>query len=122
MTSIRIVNLEKKFGDLVALSNINLDIKPGEFFTLLGPSGCGKTTLLRTIAGFYKQDKGDIYLGDELVNNIPAYKRNTGMVFQSYALWPHMTVEANVAFGLSIRKTPPADRQQRVERVHCARV
>ena len=115
MTSIRIVNLEKKFGELVALSNINLDIKPGEFFTLLGPSGCGKTTLLRTIAGFYKQDKGDIYLGDELVNNIPAYKRNTGMVFQNYAVFPHMTVYENVAYGLKVRRLPKKEIAERVK-------
>ena len=115
MTSIRIVNLEKKFGDLVALSNINLDIKPGEFFTLLGPSGCGKTTLLRTIAGFYKQDKGDIYLGDELVNNVPAYRRNTGMVFQNYAVFPHMTVYENVAYGLKVRRLPKKEIDERVK-------
>ncbi|MCE5255218.1 MAG: ABC transporter ATP-binding protein [Spirochaetaceae bacterium] len=104
MTSIRIVGLQKKFGDLAALSDVNLDIREGEFFTLLGPSGCGKTTLLRTIAGFYRQDHGDIYLGNELVNNVPAYKRNTGMVFQNYAVFPHMTVYENVAYGLKVRK------------------
>lgn len=106
MGAIRIVNLEKHFGEVTALSNINLDIEKGEFFTLLGPSGCGKTTLLRTIAGFYHQDKGDIYIDGELVNNVPAYQRNTGMVFQNYAVFPHMTVFDNVAYGLRVRKMP----------------
>ena len=104
MTSIRIQNLEKNFGAVKALSDINLFVEEGEFFTLLGPSGCGKTTLLRTIAGFYRQDKGDIYLGPELVNDKPAWKRDTGMVFQNYAVFPHMTVFENVAYGLRVRK------------------
>ncbi|PKL09834.1 MAG: polyamine ABC transporter ATP-binding protein, partial [Spirochaetae bacterium HGW-Spirochaetae-7] len=84
MTSIRIVDLEKHFGDVKALVDVNLVIEKGEFFTLLGPSGCGKTTLLRTIAGFYRQDHGEIWLGDECVDRLPAYKRDTGMVFQNY--------------------------------------
>ncbi|MFZ2635881.1 MAG: ABC transporter ATP-binding protein, partial [Rectinemataceae bacterium] len=115
MTSIRISNLEKRFGDVVALADVNLTIGEGEFFTLLGPSGCGKTTLLRTIAGFYRQDKGDVFLGDELVNNVPAYKRNTGMVFQNYAVFPHMTVFENVAYGLRVRKRPAAEIDMRVK-------
>ncbi|MCX7026069.1 MAG: ABC transporter ATP-binding protein [Spirochaetes bacterium] len=106
--------MEKRFGDLLALSDINLDIKKGEFFTLLGPSGCGKTTLLRTIAGFYRQDSGDIYLGDELINDVPAYKRNTGMVFQNYAVFPHMTVFENVAYGLKVRKLPAKEIEVKV--------
>jgi len=106
MTSIRIVDLEKSFGEVRALSGINLEIEKGEFFTLLGPSGCGKTTLLRTIAGFYRQDKGDVYIDGELINNVPAYQRNTGMVFQNYAVFPHMTVFDNVAYGLRVRKLP----------------
>lgn len=106
MTSIRIAGVEKRFGELLALSDINLEIEKGEFFTLLGPSGCGKTTLLRTIAGFYRQDAGDIFLGDELINDVPAYRRNTGMVFQNYAVFPHMTVFENVAYGLKVRKLP----------------
>ncbi len=109
MTSIRIVDLEKRFGDLKALSEINLEIGRGEFFTLLGPSGCGKTTLLRTIAGFYRQDKGEIWLGDERVDEVPAHKRDTGMVFQNYAVFPHMTVFENVAYGLRVRKLSKAD-------------
>ena len=114
MTPIKIVGVEKRFGDLFALSDIHLDIKEGEFFTLLGPSGCGKTTLLRTIAGFYRQDKGDIYLGEELINDVPAYKRNTGMVFQNYAVFPHMTVFENVAYGLKVRKLPAKDIEEKV--------
>jgi iron(III) transport system ATP-binding protein len=109
MTSIRIVGVEKRFGELLALADINLEIGKGEFFTLLGPSGCGKTTLLRTIAGFYRQDRGDIYIGDECINEVPAYKRNTGMVFQNYAVFPHMTVFENVAYGLKVRKLPQAE-------------
>ena len=115
MTAIKIVGVEKRFGDLLALSDINLDIGKGEFFTLLGPSGCGKTTLLRTIAGFYRQDKGDIFLGDELINDLPAYKRNTGMVFQNYAVFPHMTVFENVAYGLKVRKLPAKEIKAKVE-------
>jgi len=104
MASIQIVDMEKHFGEVQALSGVNLEIEKGEFFTLLGPSGCGKTTLLRTIAGFYHQDKGDIYIDGELINNVPAYQRNTGMVFQNYAVFPHMTVFDNVAYGLRVRK------------------
>lgn len=114
MTSIRIVDLEKRFGDLKALSEINLDIEKGEFFTLLGPSGCGKTTLLRTIAGFYRQDIGEVWLGDERVDEVPAHKRDTGMVFQNYAVFPHMTVFENVAYGLRVRKLSKADIERRV--------
>ncbi|MFH2113905.1 MAG: ABC transporter ATP-binding protein [Spirochaetota bacterium] len=114
MTSIRIVDLEKRFGDLKALSEINLDIGKGEFFTLLGPSGCGKTTLLRTIAGFYRQDIGEVWLGEERVDDVPAHKRDTGMVFQNYAVFPHMTVFENVAYGLRVRKLSKADIERRV--------
>lgn len=116
MTSIKVTGVEKRFGDLIALSDINLEIGKGEFFTLLGPSGCGKTTLLRTIAGFYRQDKGDIWLGDERINDVPAYKRNTGMVFQNYAVFPHMTVFENVAYGLKVRKLPAKEIDVRVKK------
>ncbi len=116
MTSIKISGVEKRFGELLALSDIDLEIEKGEFFTLLGPSGCGKTTLLRTIAGFYRQDKGDIWLGEELINDLPAYKRNTGMVFQNYAVFPHMTVFENVAYGLKVRKMPSKEIEARVQK------
>ncbi len=98
-----IENLEKRFGETRALLDINLKINDREFFFLLGPSGCGKTTLLRTIAGFYTPDRGKIYFGERLMNDVPPHKRNTGMVFQNYALWPHLTIGQNVAYGLEVR-------------------
>ena len=115
MIAITIDKLVKKFGDAVALNGISLRIEPGELFFLLGPSGCGKTTLLRNIAGFYIPDEGRIFFGDEDVTNLPPHKRNTGMMFQSYALWPHMTVAKNVAFGLEERRVPKAELRQRVQ-------
>ena len=103
MISIRIQNLTKRFGRVTALDRVDLAIAPGELFFLLGPSGCGKTTLLRTLAGFYLPDEGRVFFGDEDVTQLAPHKRNTGMMFQSYALWPHMTVAENVAFGLEER-------------------
>jgi ABC-type Fe3+/spermidine/putrescine transport system ATPase subunit len=116
MTSIRIEGIEKSFPGVHALENVRIDIAKGEFFTLLGPSGCGKTTLLRTIAGFYRQDEGRILLDDEVIDDVPPWKRDTGMVFQNYAVFPHMTVFENVAFGLKNRRLKPADIQERVAR------
>ncbi len=104
MISIEVKNLTKSFGETIALDAVDLRIEPGELFFLLGPSGCGKTTLLRGLAGFNSPERGDIYFGEERVNDVPPYKRKTGMVFQSYALWPHMTVADNVAFGLKEQK------------------
>jgi iron(III) transport system ATP-binding protein len=106
MVSISINNLSKKFGTQQVLSHCNLEIERGELFFLLGPSGCGKTTLLRHIAGFYQPDSGKIFFGDHDVTNVPPHERHTGMMFQSYALWPHLTVEQNVAFGLEERDVP----------------
>ncbi|HEY5229095.1 MAG TPA: ABC transporter ATP-binding protein [Opitutaceae bacterium] len=106
MISIRIQKLSKRFGAVTALHDLDLVIEPGELFFLLGPSGCGKTTLLRCMAGFYIPESGKIFFGDEDVTNLAPHKRNTGMMFQSYALWPHMTVAENVAFGLEERKLP----------------
>jgi iron(III) transport system ATP-binding protein len=114
MIAITIENLVKRFGDVIALNGISLRIEPGELFFLLGPSGCGKTTLLRNIAGFSIPDGGRILFGDEDVTDLPPHKRNTGMMFQSYALWPHMTVAKNVAFGLEERRVRPAEIRQRV--------
>jgi len=112
--SIHIENLVKRFGDAEAVAGLSLEIKPGELFFLLGPSGCGKTTLLRMIAGLETPTAGRIRFGDRDVTNLPANKRKIGMVFQSYALWPHMTVAENVAFGLKVRKIPGPEREQRV--------
>jgi iron(III) transport system ATP-binding protein len=114
MISIRIEKLTKKFGSTIALSELDLSIEQGELFFLLGPSGCGKTTLLRSIAGFYIPDEGKIFFGDDDVTRLAPHKRNTGMMFQSYALWPHMTVAQNVAFGLEERKVPKAELKTRV--------
>ncbi|HEY8932845.1 MAG TPA: ABC transporter ATP-binding protein [Rariglobus sp.] len=114
MISIRIQNLSKRFGPTVALRNLDLTINPGELFFLLGPSGCGKTTLLRSLAGFYIPEEGSIHFGDEDVTRLEPHKRNTGMMFQSYALWPHMTLAENVAFGLEERKVPKPELKRRV--------
>ena len=104
MVEIRLENLRKTFGDIVATDRVNMIIKEGELSTLLGPSGCGKTTLLRLIAGFYVPDSGRIFFDDREVTNAPPHKRNTGMCFQNYALWPHLTVFDNVAYGLKIKR------------------
>ena len=104
MVSIVIRNLTKRFGTTTALDKVSLRIAAGEIFFLLGPSGCGKTTLLRHLAGFYKPDHGQIFFDNKDVTSTPPHKRNTAMMFQSYALWPHMTVARNVAFGLEERK------------------
>lgn len=104
MEHIKIENVSKLFGEARAIDNVDITIEQGEFFTLLGPSGCGKTTLLRTLAGFYQQDEGNLYFDDVNINRLPAHKRNIGMVFQNYAIFPHMTVFENVAYGLKARK------------------
>ena len=117
MVSISIRHLTKKFGGQAVLSDVNLEIEKGELFFLLGPSGCGKTTLLRHIAGFYEPDGGAIFFDDEDVTDLPVHRRGTGMMFQSYALWPHLSVAQNVAFGLEERKRPKAEIDQRVNEV-----
>ncbi len=111
---ILIDGVRKTFPGVVALDNVDIEVKEGEFFTLLGPSGCGKTTLLRTIAGFYQQDAGHIHVGDAIIDKVPAHQRDIGMVFQNYAVFPHMTVAENVAFGLKNRKVPNAEIGPRV--------
>ncbi len=122
--SVAIERVVKVFGAYTALKDVSLGVQPGELFFLLGPSGCGKTTLLRCIAGFYRPESGRILIGDEEVTARPPHRRDTGMMFQSYALWPHMTVEENVAFGLEMRKVPSAESRRRVgealEHVHLA--
>ena len=102
--NIRIKNAQKRYGDNIIIENLSLDIKEGEFFTLLGPSGCGKTTLLRMIAGFNSIEGGDFYFNEKRINDLDPSKRNIGMVFQNYAIFPHLTVEQNVEFGLKNRK------------------
>jgi iron(III) transport system ATP-binding protein len=113
---IRLENLTKRFSDVVAVDNVNLTVEDGEILTLLGPSGCGKTTTLRCIAGFVKPDSGDVFFGDRRVTELEPEKRGIGMVFQSYALWPHMTVFDNLAFGLRIRRISSSEIKSRVER------
>ena len=107
------VNLS--YGSTHVLKCINLEVKPGEFFAFLGPSGCGKTTLLRLIAGFNIAQSGRVMIGGDDISALPPWKRDVGMVFQSYALWPHMTVAKNVAFGLEERKVPKAEIDRRVK-------
>ena len=103
--------------DFYAVNDVSLDIAPGSFVTLLGPSGCGKTTTLRMIAGFESPDAGEIYLGSEPINALTPNKRDTAMVFQSYALFPHYNVYDNVAYGLKLRKVPKAEMNERIERI-----
>ena len=112
---IRIEDVHLSFGDTKVLAGINMDIRPGEFFAFLGPSGSGKSTLLRAIAGFGPRPQGRILIGDRDVADLPPWKRNVGMVFQSYALWPHLSVRQNVAFGLEERRMPRREIAPRVE-------
>jgi iron(III) transport system ATP-binding protein len=111
---ITVQDLTKRFGPLEVVSRVSFSIEEGELFTLLGPSGCGKTTLLRLIAGFYAPDGGEIRFDDRRVNEVPPHERGIGMVFQNYALWPHMTVFGNVAYGLKLQKI---DRSRIADRV-----
>lgn len=102
--SLSLKNISKQFGTVTALNNFNLNVKVGELVALLGPSGCGKTTALRVVAGLEHQDSGAVHVGDSEISDVPAHKRNMGMVFQAYSLFPNLTVEENVAFGLQMRK------------------
>jgi spermidine/putrescine transport system ATP-binding protein len=112
--AVRLVDVSKRFGNVRAVRGMNLDIADGEFFSLLGPSGCGKTTTLRMIGGFENPTRGEIYIAGELQGYTPPFQRPVNTVFQNYALFPHLTVFQNVAFGLEMRKTPRAEVQQRV--------
>jgi ABC-type Fe3+/spermidine/putrescine transport system ATPase subunit len=114
--NIRLDDVVKRFGALEAVSHVSLDIKDGELFTLLGPSGCGKTTILRLVGGFHKPDQGRICFGDKEVSALAPYERNIGMVFQNYALWPHMTVTNNVAYGLKLKKIATSEIAGKVSR------
>ena len=111
---VEIANVELAYGNNTVLKNVNLSIRPGEFFAVLGPSGCGKTTLLRLIAGFNQADRGTVLVGGADITALPPWQRDVGMVFQSYALWPHMNVARNVAFGLEERRMPRAEIERRV--------
>ncbi|WP_332682741.1 ABC transporter ATP-binding protein [Bosea sp. (in: a-proteobacteria)] len=113
--SVGIEGVNLSYGEHHVLKDVNLSIEPGEFFAFLGPSGCGKTTLLRLIAGFNQADTGHVTIGGKEITDLPPWKRDVGMVFQSYALWPHMTVRRNVAFGLEERGVKRAEVERRVE-------
>jgi putative spermidine/putrescine transport system ATP-binding protein len=102
--NLKLENVTKRFGNVTALDNFNFEVGVGELVALLGPSGCGKTTALRVVAGLENQDSGKVFVGDTEISNTPAHKRNMGMVFQAYSLFPNLTADENVAFGLQMRK------------------
>jgi len=114
VTRVILKNVTKKFKDVTAVKNINLEIDDKEFMVFVGPSGCGKTTTLRMIAGLDEITEGDIYIGDRRINDVPPKNRNIAMVFQSYALYPHMSVYDNMAFGLKLRKIQKSEIDNRV--------
>lgn len=121
--AVTLEHLVKKFGSTLAVNDVSLRIEPGELFFLLGPSGCGKTTLLRMIAGFCEPDSGNIKLGEEDITRTPPHRRDTGMVFQNYALWPHLSVAGNVSFGLEQRRLPRDEiRRRTAEALHTVRL
>lgn len=115
-TEVRLINLKKSFGETEAVKDVNLIIERGDFFTFLGPSGCGKTTILRMIAGFTRPDSGGILFDGKEISDVPPWKRDVGMVFQNYALWPHMSVFENVAFGLKERSLPKSMVQEKTRK------
>ena len=115
--TIGIDNVVKEYGDTTVIDGLSLTVRPGEFFTLLGPSGCGKTTLLRMIIGFNSIEAGTIRIDDRVINDVPTNRRNMGMVFQNYAIFPHMSVYDNVAFGLKMRKLSKAEIAPRVDEI-----
>jgi spermidine/putrescine ABC transporter ATP-binding subunit len=117
MVKVSLENVSKYFGEVIAANKVNLNIKDGEFFTFLGPSGCGKTTTMRMIAGLEFPSDGKILYDEKDVTQLPSFKRNTGMVFQNYALWPHMKVRENVAYGLEVRKISKDEVDRRVQEV-----
>lgn len=110
--AITISNVKKIFDKNIIINDLSLAVRPGEFFTLLGPSGCGKTTLLRMIIGFNSIEGGEIKIDDKVINDVPTNKRNMGMVFQNYAVFPHMSVRDNVAYGLKTRGTPAQQKKR----------
>jgi multiple sugar transport system ATP-binding protein len=114
MAKVRLEDIKRRFNNVTAVEDITFEIPDGEFWVLVGPSGCGKSTILRTIAGLETATSGKLFIGDRLVNNVPARQRDVAMVFQNYALYPHMTVAQNIAFGLQMRKVDPKIIQERV--------
>ncbi len=114
---VRVSHLSKHFGNVIAVDDLSLEVKSGEFVALLGPSGCGKTTTLLMLAGIYIPTQGEIWFGDRLVNSVLPKDRNIGMVFQSYALYPHMTVFENITFPLKLKKTPRSTMEEKAQRV-----
>jgi iron(III) transport system ATP-binding protein len=116
MVSVTLDQIKFSIADKLILDDINLKVEPGELFFLLGPSGCGKTTLLRSLAGFYQLDAGDIFFNNQRVNALPSYQRNIGMVFQNYALFPHLTVAKNIEYGLRTRNISPTERKQKISK------
>ncbi|MBD1821419.1 ABC transporter ATP-binding protein [Cyanobacteria bacterium FACHB-DQ100] len=117
MATVRLDRITRRFSKSAAVEDISFEIPDGEFWVLVGPSGCGKSTVLRTIAGLETATSGNLYIGDRLVNQVPARQRDVAMVFQNYALYPHMTVAENIAFGLKMRQAEPKTIQERVESV-----
>lgn len=117
MVAVHLRNIAKSFGATRVVEDVNLDIARGELFFLLGPSGCGKTTCLRIIAGFYEPDGGQVFFDDRPMAGVPPHRRNTGMVFQQYALWPHLTIAQNVSYGLDLRRLPASEKRRRVAEV-----
>ena len=117
MAKVSLQQISRKYGSVTAIADITFDIPDGEFWVLVGPSGCGKSTVLRTIAGLEKATSGKLYIGDALVNNIPARQRDVAMVFQNYALYPHMSVAENIAFGLKMRQESNDTIEQRIQEV-----
>src|SRR5512137_1031023 len=115
MANVKYEHVYKRFGEVIAVNDLNIDIADKEFLVFVGPSGCGKTTSLRLLAGLEEISDGNIYIGDRLVNDVAPKDRDIAMVFQSYALYPHMTVYENMAFGLKLRKTPKAEIDKRVK-------
>src|SRR3989338_10186742 len=122
MPGVTIKGLTKRYGDVAAVEGLDLQVKPGELVSLLGPSGCGKTTTLRLVAGFLTPEAGEIWVGDRCLSSpitvVPPERRRMAMIFQSYALWPHMTVAGNIAYGLRFKKElSKADREKRVKEI-----
>ncbi len=114
MTNLRLSNIRKAFGQTLVVEDVTIEVPSGSLFFLLGSSGCGKTTILRMIAGFLQPTAGRVFFDDRDVTGLPAEKRNTGMVFQNYALWPHMTVSQNIGFGLDVRGMPSTEKKKRI--------